>query len=142
MGLGKNVRIRRKQLGLTQAQVAVGAGLTESEQSWISAVERGKNVDIRLSSLRGLAKALDCTIDELQGSGPMQPLYIKVSENTIARTKEVVEDIFFVGYDSRGKAVGIEILTPARMTRATRLMDEPQKKTTKKQSKPKRRSGR
>jgi len=65
MSLGENVRIRREQLGLTQDEVAERAGLRYTSQPWISAIERGEKTDVRLSSLQRLAKALECTVDDL-----------------------------------------------------------------------------
>jgi len=53
--IGKRVRALRKQRGLTQAEVAVGAGMP---QGAMSRLERGDYDDIGVKALLGLARAL------------------------------------------------------------------------------------
>lgn len=61
LALGRAVKARREELGLTQEQVALRGDL---QQRWISNVETGKR-DLRYSSLRRLAPLLDLTTAEL-----------------------------------------------------------------------------
>jgi len=59
--LGLAVKARRDELGLTQEQVALGAGL---HQRWISNVENGWR-NPSYGSLRRLAAGLDLSASEL-----------------------------------------------------------------------------
>jgi transcriptional regulator with XRE-family HTH domain len=61
ISLGRAVKARRDELGLTQEQLALRGGL---QQKWISNVETGKR-DLMYSSLRRLAPVLDLTTAEL-----------------------------------------------------------------------------
>ncbi len=76
--LGRAVKARREELGLTQEQIALRGDL---QQRWISNVETGKR-DLRYSSLRRLAPLLELTMAELMGraeasehaiDAPMEP---------------------------------------------------------------------
>lgn len=59
--LGRRIRERRAQLGLTLEQLATAIDRAPSQ---LSAIENGKR-EPRLPILRALAAALDCTVDEL-----------------------------------------------------------------------------
>lgn len=59
--LGKNVALRRKALGLTQAQLAEHLGV---ETETISRVERGTNL-ISLKRLASLSEVLETSVAEL-----------------------------------------------------------------------------
>src|SRR5690606_5604441 len=59
--LGRNIRERRRELGLTLAQVAE---LIDRAPSQLSAIENGKR-EPKLSMLRVLATALQTTVDDL-----------------------------------------------------------------------------
>lgn len=61
VALGRAVKARRKELGLTQEQVALRGDL---QQRWISNVETGKR-DLRYSSLCRLAPLLELTAAQL-----------------------------------------------------------------------------
>lgn len=61
LALGRAVKARRLELGLTQEQVALRGDL---QQRWISNVETGKR-DLRYSSLRRLAPLLELTTAQL-----------------------------------------------------------------------------
>lgn len=61
VALGRAVKARRLELGLTQEQVALRGDL---QQRWISNVETGKR-DLRYSSLRRLAPLLELTTAQL-----------------------------------------------------------------------------
>lgn len=59
--LGRRVRERRRQLGLTLEQLAQAVDRAPSQ---LSAIENGKR-EPKLPILRALAQALECTVDEL-----------------------------------------------------------------------------
>jgi uncharacterized protein YuzE len=40
----------------------------------------------------------------------IEPIYIKMSDGTVSRTKELVEDAVFIDYDYKGNVVGIEVI--------------------------------
>jgi transcriptional regulator with XRE-family HTH domain len=60
--LSKNIRMRRKSLGMTQKDLASNAGLTEIT---INRIETGKQPP-RSSNLKSIADALGTTIEDLQ----------------------------------------------------------------------------
>lgn len=60
-----NIRERRKQLGLTQQELATKVGYTD--RSTIAKIEAGK-IDIPQSTIVALAKALECSPGELMGT--------------------------------------------------------------------------
>jgi transcriptional regulator with XRE-family HTH domain len=72
--LGKTVRRLRRAAGLTQQGLANAAGLS---LSIVVQIERGTNADPRLSTLRGLAKALGCDVADLLGGTPPTPKRFK-----------------------------------------------------------------
>jgi transcriptional regulator with XRE-family HTH domain len=57
-----SLRALREAAGLTQEQLASATGL---HQTTISDLELGQRVDVRLSTIRALAKALDRSTDEI-----------------------------------------------------------------------------
>lgn len=61
LALGRAVKARREELGLTQEQLALRG---ELQQRWISNVETGKR-DLRYTSLRRLAPLLELSPAEL-----------------------------------------------------------------------------
>jgi transcriptional regulator with XRE-family HTH domain len=61
---GDRVRQRRKDLGLTQVELATQAKLP---QFHISKIERGEIADVRGETVRKLARALRVTTDFLLG---------------------------------------------------------------------------
>jgi DNA-binding XRE family transcriptional regulator len=60
--LGRRVRKRRRDLDITQAQLAEASGV---QQSHISAIERGRAFDLRAETLWRLARSLGCSMDDL-----------------------------------------------------------------------------
>lgn len=58
------LRTRRSAAGYTQGELAYHAGV---DQSQISKIERGAQIDVALSTARRLARALGLTLDELVG---------------------------------------------------------------------------
>ncbi len=65
MRLGERIKERRIQLGLTQSELAVRAGVP---QSMIAALESGARSEVRSRALRNLARALRCSADDLIGT--------------------------------------------------------------------------
>lgn len=65
--IGSVVRAKRKALGMSQEAVARELGV-----SWntVQRLEAGDVLDPHLSTLRGLARALDTTVAELVGERP------------------------------------------------------------------------
>ena len=63
-GFGEKVRVKRQEKGLTQGELAKKAGIT---QATISRVESGEVLQLGSDKLRGLAKALDVSVDFLVG---------------------------------------------------------------------------
>jgi uncharacterized protein YuzE len=62
-----------------------------------------------------------------RGDGTLEAAYIHLSDGKVARTREVIEDVLLVDYDSKGNLVGIEILAPVRLANLTKLVDAPQR---------------
>lgn len=62
--LYKNIRERRKSLKMSQEELAAKVGYTN--RSTIATIETGR-MDIPLSKVHELAKALECTTAELMG---------------------------------------------------------------------------
>lgn len=60
----ENIRARRKELHLTQKELADKCGY--SDHTTINAIEHGK-IDISLKRLQQIAIALDTTVAELMG---------------------------------------------------------------------------
>ena len=62
--------------------------------------------------------------------GTLEALYIRLSRNKVSRTKEVPgQDEVLADYDSSGKLVGIEILSPVKLRKLVRLVDEPRRRS-------------
>lgn len=58
LGLGIQIRTLRTQLGMTQQQLGMRAGLT---QSIVAEIESGKRGDLCLSTVQRIARALECS---------------------------------------------------------------------------------
>ncbi|HRY85500.1 MAG TPA: helix-turn-helix domain-containing protein, partial [Candidatus Omnitrophota bacterium] len=59
MPIGQQVRLIREALGMTQAQLARRCGI---RQSMIAKIESDLDLDLRLSTMRKLARGLDCRL--------------------------------------------------------------------------------
>jgi len=59
--------------------------------------------------------------------GTLEAAYVRVGDGSVARTKEIVEDVLLADYDRRGKLLGIEILSPVKLSAVTRLVDPPRR---------------
>ena len=62
--IGKRVRARRNERGLTQEQLAERAGISPA---FVGHIERGTRV-LSVQTLYSLARALDCSADYLLGN--------------------------------------------------------------------------
>jgi uncharacterized protein YuzE len=61
--------------------------------------------------------------------GTLEALYIRLSTNKVARTDEVPgESEVLADYDSAGRLVGIEILSPVKLRKLVGLVDEPRRR--------------
>jgi transcriptional regulator with XRE-family HTH domain len=65
MPVGDRLKQLRTEADMTQQALATAAGLSISV---VTQIERGVNADPRLSTLKALAKALGCTMNELTGN--------------------------------------------------------------------------
>lgn len=63
-----------------------------------------------------------------RNDGTVEAVYILLKDDRAARTEEIIEDILLADYNRRGELVGIEILAPVKITKITRLVDEPRRK--------------
>jgi transcriptional regulator with XRE-family HTH domain len=61
ISLGRNIRLRRKSLGMSQSALGEAVGLTFQQ---VQKYERGKN-RVSFSKLAGIATALQCRISDL-----------------------------------------------------------------------------
>jgi transcriptional regulator with XRE-family HTH domain len=89
--LGERVRKRRKELGLTAKVVARAAGVSSS---YISQLERGRQQDPSLPTLRRLADALAMDLLALMGAKASAegPAPIPAGLRTLAETHQLPED--------------------------------------------------
>lgn len=60
--MGKNIRRRREQLGLTQKELAEMTGYTSKTS--VTKIEQGK-VDLTQSKIIAFSKALQCSVDDI-----------------------------------------------------------------------------
>lgn len=61
--------------------------------------------------------------------GALEALYIRLSANKVAKSKEVPgNDEVIADYDSGGRLVGIEYLSPLKLSKIARLVDGPLRK--------------
>jgi transcriptional regulator with XRE-family HTH domain len=70
MPIGDRLKELRKAAGLSQMELARASGLS---LSIITQLEQGRATDPKLSTLKALAKALGCTLDELGQNGADEP---------------------------------------------------------------------
>lgn len=62
--MGKNIRERREECGLSQSQLGKAIGST---QSYISTIENGSGRIVNCVKLYSIAQALDVSMDDLMG---------------------------------------------------------------------------
>ncbi len=113
--LSEKVRVKRREMKLTQAQLAKQSGLT---QATISRLESGEVTQLKSDALVRLAKALGVTVDFLVGKEARMEFdkallsdetakvifrgYGKLSENRKRQVMEYVE--FLVRQDGKGRS--------------------------------------
>lgn len=83
--LSMNVIYYKKLRKMTNKTLAEATGLPEGT---ISRIASGQTKEPTLKTLRLLAKALDCTIDDLQGGGTVEPYYLN------QETADIAQDIY------------------------------------------------
>lgn len=81
MELSKRISLYRKQLGMTQKNLADAIG---AKQSHISRLERGDYMPSH-DTLRHLAKALNVTVSDLMGENDIKPTHEMTEAIEIAR---------------------------------------------------------
>jgi transcriptional regulator with XRE-family HTH domain len=77
----------KKKLGLTNEKLAKMADLPVNT---ISRISSGATKEPTLKTLKKIAKALDCTIDDLQPGGTIEPYYL--DEEAAQLAQEVYEN--------------------------------------------------
>ncbi len=80
--LSMNVIYYKKLRKMTNKTLAEATGLPEGT---ISRIASGQTKEPTLKTLRLLAKALDCTIDDLQTGGTVEPYYLNQETADIAQ---------------------------------------------------------
>ncbi len=83
--LSMNVIYYKKLRKMTNKTLAEATGLPEGT---ISRIASGQTKEPTLKTLRLLAKALDCTIDDLQTGGTIEPYYLN------QETADIAQDIY------------------------------------------------
>ena len=83
--LSMNVIYYKKLRKMTNKTLAKATGLPEGT---ISRIASGETKEQKLKTLRLLAKALDCTIDDLQAGGTVEPYYLN------QETADIAQDIY------------------------------------------------
>lgn len=83
--LSMNVIYYKKLRKMTNKTLAEATGLPEGT---ISRIASGQTKEPTLKTLRLLAKALDCTIDDLQTGGTVEPYYLN------QETADIAQDIY------------------------------------------------
>jgi len=62
MDIGQIIKAKRKQAGLTQVELSERAGLVQAQ---LSKIEAGQCSNVTINTLRGIAKALGCSVTDL-----------------------------------------------------------------------------
>ena len=55
--------------------------------------------------------------------GTVEAMYVQISDNPVAETRELDEDILLGDYDEKGELVGIEILAPVSLDALLAMVD-------------------
>lgn len=81
--IARIVKMYKVQLDLTNSDIAEKTGLPENT---IARICSGRTSNPKLSTLRLLAKAFDCTIDDLMGvEGGVEPYYLDKKTGELAQ---------------------------------------------------------
>lgn len=108
--IGTNIRRLRLAAGLRQAELAAAGNISRSHLTW---VERGRD-GLSVSSLTGIAEALNTTVEDLQGVSTPQSVERSVGRQETAEAA-VVMGIYYVLDDGR-REIATRYLT--RLARA------------------------
>lgn len=80
--IAKTIKVYKAQLAMTNSDIAEKTGLPENTIARICA---GRTASPKLSTLKLIAKAFNCTIDDLSGSeGGVEPYYLDTKTGAIA----------------------------------------------------------
>jgi transcriptional regulator with XRE-family HTH domain len=63
--VGRNIKIFRENLGMSQSELADAIATVGCNQQYISFIERGKRRNVSADTLEAAAKALRCTTEDL-----------------------------------------------------------------------------
>ncbi len=88
--LGRQVLLRRKDLDLTQGELAEQAGIS---RNYVSLIERGEVRNVSVNVLHGLATALATTPVELSGQAGWTDTWIPPALRELALKEELSFDI-------------------------------------------------
>ena len=89
--IAKTIKVFKAQLAMTNADIAKKTGLPENTIARICA---GRTATPKLSTLKALAKAFDCTIDDLSGSeGGVEPYYLDTKIGAMALALKENEEL-------------------------------------------------
>lgn len=92
MTLYDNIKKRRKELGLTQTELAERVGY--ADKSAIGHIEKGK-IDLPQSKIVAIAKALQTTPGDLMGSTPedkeIDMLFEKIKQLTVEQRETIAK---------------------------------------------------
>jgi len=92
--IARIVKMYKVQLSMTNADIAEKTGLPENT---IARICSGRTATPKLSTLRLLAKAFDCTIDDLSGSEEgVEPYYLDKKTGAIAQELKENSDLKFL----------------------------------------------
>ena len=85
--MGERIKSRRKQIGLSQIELAQKVGYTS--KSTISLIENGKR-DISSAQLKKIATALDTTVDYLMGLEDFVAVNLVYDDETKKRVENLI----------------------------------------------------
>lgn len=89
--IARIVKMYKVQLSMTNADIAEKTGLPENT---IARICSGRTATPKLNTLRLLAKAFDCTIDDLSGSEEgVEPYYLDKKTGAIAQELKENSDL-------------------------------------------------
>lgn len=89
--IARIVKMYKVQLSMTNADIAEKTGLPENT---IARICSGRTAAPKLSTLKLLAKAFDCTIDDLSGSDDgVEPYYLDKKTGELAQSLKENKDL-------------------------------------------------
>lgn len=89
--IGKIIKVYKARLAMTNADISEKTGLPENTIARICA---GRTATPKLGTLRLLAQAFDCTIDDLTGSADgVEPYYLDKKTGELAQSLKENKDL-------------------------------------------------